>query len=102
MDASAPRTRKRPHLTTFRDVRREMGRVYRDVRAGRLEPQAGTRLVFILQAIARTLELEQTAMEGQKLVCRANGAPPSMTATQALLERLIVDANSTIAPADHA
>ena len=100
MDASAPRTRKRPHLTTFRDVRREMGRVYRDVRAGRLLSQDGTRLIYMLQAIARTLELE-LGSDYRLPSALGNVAYPA-TNTSKLLDKLISQANSDSATASRA
>lgn len=46
-----PRLR-RTDLATLKDVRRELGRVYRDMRKGRLACQDGTRYTYVLKAIA--------------------------------------------------
>jgi hypothetical protein len=43
-------------LTTLAQVRREMVRVYKAARQGQLESQEGSRLVFMLTAIARLIE----------------------------------------------
>lgn len=55
---------RRTDLATLRDVRREMAAVYRAVRCGGLLPEQGTRLVYILQAIARVLQAEQAGRTG--------------------------------------
>ena len=39
-------------------IRREMGAVYRDMRAGRIEAQDGTRLIYALTAIRQAYETE--------------------------------------------
>ncbi len=52
---------RRPDLATLPDVRREMGRVYREMRSKKLETQDGTRLCFVLGQIGKliqTTELE--------------------------------------------
>jgi len=48
-----------PHridLKTIDDVRVEMARVYRDMRAGRIDPAVGTRLAYVLSQIGRLIE----------------------------------------------
>jgi hypothetical protein len=39
-------------------IRREMGAVYRDMRAGKIESQDGTRLIYALTAIRQAYEAE--------------------------------------------
>ena len=91
------RRRLRPHLSCVRDVRREMGWVYRRVREGQLPPQDGTRLVYMLQTIARTLELELgTADRGAPTSDKA--AYPA-TDTTKLLDELISRASADSATA---
>lgn len=46
-------------LQTALDVRREMAKVYRDVKGGLMESQYGTRLVYILSQIGRMIELHE-------------------------------------------
>ena len=49
-------------LSTIAEVRREMARVYRDARQGRIETTDGTKLAFILSGIGKMIldsELEQ-------------------------------------------
>lgn len=46
-----------PSLTTSAGVLREMARVYREVRAGRLESTEGTRRVYILDRMAKVIEV---------------------------------------------
>lgn len=48
--------RRRPDLASLVDVRREMGKVYRAMKAGKLESQAGTRLTYVLTCIAKLIE----------------------------------------------
>jgi hypothetical protein len=50
-----PRPR-RPSLKTLPEVRREMARVYRDMRHGRIEAQDGTRLTYVLTQITKTIQ----------------------------------------------
>ena len=47
----------RTNLSTIEDLRREMGRVYREMRSGRIETQEGTRLVYVLSQIGKLAEL---------------------------------------------
>jgi hypothetical protein len=48
----APATPRRADLATLTDVRRELGRVYRDMRKGAVATQDGTRYTYVLKAIA--------------------------------------------------
>ena len=43
-------------LKTIDDVRVEMARVYRDMRAARIDPGVGTRLAYVLSQIGRLIE----------------------------------------------
>jgi hypothetical protein len=43
-------------LKTIDDIRVEAARVYRDMRAGRIEPVIGTRLVYVLSVIGKLIE----------------------------------------------
>ena len=60
--ALVPTPRHRgPVLETLTDVRREMARVYRHMRHGRIDTQDATRMTYVLTQIARiiqTAELE--------------------------------------------
>lgn len=54
--------RYRAKLDTISDIKREMGRVYRECRSGLLDAQAATKQTWILQAIGKIIadsELEQ-------------------------------------------
>ena len=53
-----PRPR-RPNLQTLPHVRREMARVYRDIRHGRIESQEGTRLTYVLTQIAKIIQVSE-------------------------------------------
>lgn len=53
--APSPRLR----LTSLRDVRREMAKVYADMRQGRIETSEGTRLTYVLSSLAKVIEVEQ-------------------------------------------
>jgi hypothetical protein len=50
------RTRRGPELASLTDIRREMSRVYRQCRAGKLRPEDGTRYTYMLSQIAKVLE----------------------------------------------
>lgn len=47
-----PRRPKHIRLRTVADCHREAAKVYRDMRAGTIEPQEGTRLVYVLSQIS--------------------------------------------------
>jgi hypothetical protein len=49
-----PLKRRAIDLATLSDIRREMGRVYRDMRARRIETADGSRLVYVWSATIRT------------------------------------------------
>lgn len=62
-------TPQRIDLKSIDDVRVEMARVYRDMRAGRIESQDGTRLAYVLSQIGKLIEAGEIekrleAMEG--------------------------------------
>ncbi len=46
-------------LRNLESVRREMGKVYREMRSGELPPEQGTRLVYVLDRIGKLIEVEQ-------------------------------------------
>ena len=53
--------RRGPVLESLTDVRREMARVYRNMRHGRIDTQDATRMTYVLSQIAKiiqTAELE--------------------------------------------
>lgn len=46
----------RINLSSLEDIRREMSRVYRDMRSGEIAATLGTRLVYVLGEIIRVFE----------------------------------------------
>ncbi|TVO65940.1 hypothetical protein [Denitromonas ohlonensis] len=69
---STPAKRRVPpiKLHTLRDIKTELGKVYREARAGKLEPQDATRLAYLLRQIAdltvqTDLEDRITALEAR-------------------------------------
>lgn len=61
-----PTPRPRSRLTTIREVRREMAKVYAEARTGELRTDVATRLVYILTQISnliRDSELEQRVQQ---------------------------------------
>jgi hypothetical protein len=54
-----PLPRLRLPLASVRDCRREMGRVYRDMRANRLDKADGTKLAYVLSQLGKMLELDE-------------------------------------------
>ena len=50
------RARYRAKLDTVNDCKREMAKIYRECRTGDLDAIAGTKLVWILQAVAKCIE----------------------------------------------
>jgi hypothetical protein len=53
-----PRRRK-AQLNTLEGVRIEMARQYREMEAGKRDPQDGSKLVYVLAAIGKILELTE-------------------------------------------
>ena len=47
--------RYRAKLDTLQDVKREMGKLYREARSGLIDPQDATKQVWILQAIGKVI-----------------------------------------------
>jgi hypothetical protein len=47
---------RRPDLATLTDVRRELGRIYREMRFKKIDTQDGTRLTFVLIQIAKLIQ----------------------------------------------
>ena len=55
--ALVPTPRRRgPVLETLPDVRREMARVYRQMRHGRIDTQDATRMTYVLTQIAKIIQ----------------------------------------------
>ena len=54
-------------LKSIDDVRLEMARVYREMRVDVIETQKGTRLVYVLAAIGKLIELHELEQRIQKL-----------------------------------
>lgn len=52
-------TAKQIKLVTIMDCKREMARVYRDSRTGRIDIQDGTRLVYMLAQIGKLIEVSE-------------------------------------------
>ena len=50
------RTRRGPELASLTDVRREMSRVYRQCRSGKIRPEDGTRYTYMLSQFGMVLE----------------------------------------------
>lgn len=46
------------NLSSAEDIRRETARVYREARAGQIDPADATKLTYILDRIARMLETQ--------------------------------------------
>ena len=54
-------------LKSIDDVRLEMARVYREMRGDVIETQKGTRLVYVLAAIGKLIELHELEQRIQNL-----------------------------------
>jgi len=54
-----PPRRRGPVLETLADVRREMARVYRHMRHGRIDTQDATRMTYVLTQIAKIIEASE-------------------------------------------
>lgn len=60
-------TPSRIDLKTIDDIRLEMARVYREMRSNAIEAQQGTRLVYVLSAIGKLIELHEIEQRITKL-----------------------------------
>lgn len=67
-------------LRTFRQVREELARVYRDARQGRIESQDATRLAFILDQLRKAIEADELLSRVEALEA---GSAPRMIADEA-------------------
>lgn len=65
-------TALRIDLKTIDDIRLEMARVYREMRGGIIESQQGTRLVYVLTAIGKLIELHDIEQRIQDLEGKMN------------------------------
>ena len=65
-------TPARIDLKSIDDVRLEMARVYREMRGGVIETQKGTRLVYVLAAIGKLIELHELEQRIQDLEGKMN------------------------------
>jgi hypothetical protein len=62
-----PTTPSRIDLKTIDDVRVEMARVYREMRANKVEAAVGTKLVYVLSAIGKLIEVHEIEKRITKL-----------------------------------
>jgi hypothetical protein len=65
-------TPSRIDLKSIDDVRLEMARVYREMRSNIIEAQQGTRLVYVLAAIGKLIELHDIEQRIQDLEGKMN------------------------------
>ena len=65
-------TPARIDLKSIDDVRLEMARVYREMRGDVIETQKGTRLVYVLAAIGKLIELHELEQRIQDLEGKMN------------------------------
>jgi pyruvate/2-oxoglutarate dehydrogenase complex dihydrolipoamide acyltransferase (E2) component len=66
-------TPSRIDLKTIDDIRLEMARVYREMRTNQIEAQQGTRLVYVLSAIGKLIELHEFEKRIELLEVKNNG-----------------------------
>jgi hypothetical protein len=66
-DDPAPTRKRRLDLTTLAHVRKEMCAVYRSMKLKRIQSQDGTRLTYVLQAIAKVIEGSELANRIEQL-----------------------------------
>ena len=81
MDNSLHTKRETGRLDRLSSVRQEMARIYRKVKSGKLEPESGTKRVYILKEIRACIEaeigerLEERLVKVQELVGKRVGDP---------------------------
>lgn len=59
--------RYRAELNTAQDVKREMAKVYRECRSNLIDAQTGTKLVWMLQSIAKVIESSDLEQRVERL-----------------------------------
>lgn len=64
----------RLNLNNLEALRREMSRVYRDMRGGKIETQDGTRLVYVLAELGKMFE--RCELEARILALENNHGEP--------------------------
>lgn len=60
-------------LATPLDVRREMAKVYREAKAGKIDTQDGSRLIYMLSQVGKMIELHEVETRLAALEERQNG-----------------------------
>lgn len=71
-----PLRRRAIDLATLADVRRELGRVYRDMRFQRIATQDGTRLTYTLCQMAKLIELAEMQPRLEAIERAIGSRPP--------------------------
>ena len=66
--------RRGPVLETLTDVRREMARVYRGMRHGRIDSQDATRMTYVLTQIAKIIQTAELEARIERLEAAADAA----------------------------
>ena len=64
--------RRGPVLETLTDVRREMARVYRNMRHGRIDTQDATRMTYVLTQIAKIIQTAELEARIERLEAAAD------------------------------
>jgi len=64
--------RRGPVLETLTDVRREMARVYRGMRHGRIDSQDATRMTYVLTQIAKIIQTAELEARIERLEAAAD------------------------------
>ncbi len=64
-------------LATALDVRREMAKVYRETRAGKIDTQDGAKLVFMLAQVGKMIEMHEIETRLAALEARNGNKLPS-------------------------
>ncbi|MGX2030908.1 MULTISPECIES: hypothetical protein [Methylocaldum] len=77
LPANPPRLRQRRiKLATLRDVQREMARLYRDMRNGRLDPSDGAKMTYTLATLGKLIEVGDLERRVEALELERNRNDP--------------------------
>ncbi len=74
-----PEKRLRVPLTTVRDARRKLGRVYRDMKANRIEADKGSRLCYVLFNLGKLIEMSELEARIVELEKQNGASAPTLT-----------------------
>ena len=78
VDQKPTPSRARPSLATLGSVRRQMARIYWEMRRGLIKTEDGTRLIYALSSIAKLIEASDLQERLEALEARVSAPSPQL------------------------